>query len=119
MGIEEHFLFYLYWTFSRIDKDSVILIEEPETFISISSQQCLMNHIAYKASEMGLAIVITTHSPFIIKQVKREHINIISRYGTNVYISRAELEQSAFKILGLNNPFRGTFLLKILQQNYF
>lgn len=112
MGIGEHFLFYIYWIFYHIDKNSVILIEEPETFISILSQETLMNHIAYKASEMGHTIVIATHSPFIIKHVRRENIIIISRYGLDVSINTPEIEQSAFKTLGLDQPCQGTFFVE-------
>lgn len=119
MGIGEHFLFYLYWMFNRVDKDSVILLEEPETFISISSQECLMNHIAYKAGEMGLGIIITTHSPFIIKYIRRENISIISRFGAAVSVNTPEVEQSAFKTLGLENPCQGTLFVEDFAASLF
>lgn len=35
MGMGEHFLFYIFWVFYRIAGNGVILIEEPETFVSV------------------------------------------------------------------------------------
>lgn len=106
MGMGEHFLFYIFWVFYRINNSGIILIEEPETFISIKSQQKLMNFIAEKAGEVGITVIIASHSPYIIRNIKRENIIIISRYQNDVSIIKSPVSE-ALSSLGLESPKKG------------
>jgi predicted ATPase len=119
MGIGEHFLFYLYWVLEKINGSGIVLIEEPETFISITSQSHLMNHIAKKTSLKGLNLVIATHSPHIIKKIKRENICIISRYQNRVSIQRPAIEQESLITLGMELPQKGCIFVEDLLAEYF
>lgn len=112
MGIGEHFLFYIYWLFNRIEKTGVVLIEEPETFISINSQKKLMNYIAKKSSEIGLSIIIATHSPYIIKNIRKENICIVSRYSKHVSVIKPIYEKESLSSLGLEIPKRGCIFVE-------
>jgi predicted ATPase len=128
MGIGEHFLFYIYWVFSKLEKNSILLIEEPETFISINSQNTLMNFIAKKTSELGLNIILATHSPYIIKNIRKENICIVSRYFNTVSITSPSQAKESLFLLGLDIPKRGCmfvedylaelFLKTIVSSNY-
>lgn len=119
MGIGEHFLFYLYWVLEKISGNGIVLIEEPETFISITSQNHLMNHIAKKVSLKGLNLVIATHSPHIIKKIKRENICIISRYQNRVSIQRPSIVQESLVTLGLELPQKGCIFVEDLLAEHF
>lgn len=112
MGIGEHFLFYIFWLLNRIEKSSIILIEEPETFISICSQSKLMNFIAKKASKIGLSIIISTHSPYIIKYIRKENISIVSRYSKYVSVDKPQYNKQSLSSLGLNIPKRGIIFVE-------
>lgn len=112
MGLGEHWLFYIWWMIYRTPNDSLVLIEEPETFVGIKSQEKLMNFLAKKSSIIGITFLITTHSPFIIKNIRRDHITILSRYGNNVNISRANESASILNDLGLELKKQGTIFVE-------
>lgn len=112
MGIGEHFLFYVYWIFSKIKTSGIVLIEEPETFISVISQSRLMNFIAKKVSEVGLNVIITTHSPHIIKNIRKENICIVSRFSNNVTVTRPTVDRESLVSLGLEIPKRGCIFVE-------
>lgn len=112
MGIGEHWLFYIWWKVFRTSIDSLALIEEPETFIGIRSQEKLMNFIAKKASEKGISFLLTTHSPFVLKHIKRENISIISRYGNDVDVCKPSENMSILNDLGLEISKKGTIFVE-------
>ena len=103
MGIGEHFIFYVFWLLKRAGKDSIVIIEEPETFISIKAQVELMNYIAFCCYRTGISVVITTHSPYILERIDNDHIRVINRVGRNVSVSIPTDEYPATRLLGLSN----------------
>ncbi|MFU2016157.1 ATP-dependent nuclease [Peribacillus butanolivorans] len=127
MGIGEHFLFYIFWVLYRIEGNGVILIEEPETFISVNSQKKLMNFIAEKTVSLGSTVVVSTHSPYIIKNITKENILVLSRFTDNVSILKPANDTDTLISLGLELPKRGCiyvedrvaelFLITLLQKN--
>lgn len=101
MGIGEHFLFYVFWLLKRAEDNSIVIIEEPETFISIKAQVELMNYIAFCCNKSGISVVITTHSPYILDRVDNQHIRVINRHGKNVSIVVPTDENPATVLLGM------------------
>lgn len=112
MGMGEHFLFYIFWVFYRITNSGIILIEEPETFISINSQQKLMNFIAKKVSKLGITVILASHSPYIIKRIKRENVIILSRFLNHVSIKKPSLNEESMASLGLEIPQKGSIFVE-------
>lgn len=112
MGMGEHFLFYIFWVFYRIKGSGIILIEEPETFISINSQQKLMNFIAQKASKLGITVILASHSPYIIKKIKKENIIILSRYSNIVSVVKPSIDKDSLVSLGLEFPKKGCIFVE-------
>lgn len=112
MGSGEHFLFYLFWCIKSIEKGSVLIIEEPETYISISSQLCFVDYLAEQIADKGITVILTTHSPYILKQIKNENIRIISRVGKDVNIMIPNENSSAERILGMKPTTKGTFFVE-------
>ncbi|MCU4812793.1 AAA family ATPase [Bacillus cereus] len=112
MGIGEHFLFYIFWVFYRIEGSGIILIEEPETFISINSQKKLMNFMAKKVSNLGITVIMATHSPYIIQNIEKENIRIISRYSEHVSIIKPVIIRESLVSLGLEAPKKGCIFVE-------
>ncbi|MEN4939790.1 AAA family ATPase [Stenotrophomonas sp. TWI1151] len=79
MGFGELSLLLAYWVISRMPDGSVVLLEEPETFISPRSQGRLANIAARFALERDLTIVATTHSPSIVSKFQGNEIVLVSR----------------------------------------
>lgn len=112
MGIGEHFLLYLFWKINQLHKGSLLIVEEPETYISISSQISFANYLGKQMAKNGLRVIVTTHSPYIISSIRNENIRIVSRMGNNVSILPPDESLPAESILGLDNNSIGTFFVE-------
>jgi predicted ATPase len=112
MGIGEHFLFYMFWELNKIEKNGIIIIEEPETFIGIASQQCLMNYIASIVADNGAIVILTTHSPFILMDIPYSHIIIVSRFQNIPSLITPSLENTAISYLGAVINQKGTIFVE-------
>lgn len=111
MGMGEYCLMYIYWYMQRAENNSIILIEEPESFIGIKSQKNLMNFVAKKTVENKISFIISTHSPFIIEKVSNKNIKVMSRAVGRVAIRRPEAKQANI-ILGSEENLKGTLLVE-------
>lgn len=111
MGTGEYCLFYMYWYINKQESQSIILIEEPESFVAIKSQKNFMNFVAKQSVEKGISFVISTHSPYILENVENSNIHIISRYLGNAVMKRPSM-YGANVILGIEDEVCGTFLVE-------
>lgn len=112
MGSGEHFLFYLFWRIKNIEKGTILIIEEPETYISISSQVHFVDYLAKQMAEKGVTVILTTHSPYILKQIKNENICIVNRVRNSVSIMIPNENHSAETLLGMKPSNKGTFFVE-------
>lgn len=112
MGMGEHFLFYIYWMLLITPKNSLVVIEEPETFVGVNSQRGIMNTIAMMADEKGCSFLITTHSPYILQNVSDNHINILARASGMVSIRTVNDQNDIDTLLGIKQRINGTFFVE-------
>lgn len=98
MGIGEHFILYIYYMLKKIEKHSILIIEEPESYISVLSQQRIVDYLAEIISDKRISVIITTHSPHIIKRVRSENIRIISNKSgmTSIFTPKSIEEAKAY-----------------------
>lgn len=112
MGTGEHFLLYLFWCINNSQRGDILIIEEPETFISISSQIHFVDFLAERISKNGISVILTTHSPYILNNFKNESVRIVSRFGKNVSVQTPNENLSPNYVLGIPNVSRGTFFVE-------
>lgn len=112
MGYGEHFLLYLYWRINQVDKDTLLIIEEPETYVSISSQVHFANYLGKQMAKKGVKVILTTHSPYILENIRNDNIRIISRIGNSVSIITPDESLSATSILGIERSNIGIFFVE-------
>ena len=112
MGSGEHFLFYLFGSIKSIEEGSILIVEEPETYVSIASQERLLNYLAKQIADKGITVILTTHSPYILKQIRNENIRMVSRVNNMVNISVPGNAFSAEDILGMRSTNKGTFFVE-------
>nr|WP_302054658.1 AAA family ATPase [Burkholderia multivorans] len=79
MGYGELSLLFVMWKLRTIERDSVLVLEEPEAHVSPRSQRALMDILARSCDEKGLSIILTTHSPTIIANLPQDRIVLISK----------------------------------------
>ena len=112
MGRGELSLLLVYWTLRDLPRDSILVLEEPETHVSPKSQDCLMNIVAKFSLEKGIWAIVTTHSPTIIRRIPPEHVRLLAR-GTGV----ADVHENVSKtdialLLGGGVRLSGAFLVE-------
>lgn len=112
MGTGEHFLFYIYWIFKRITTYGVLLIEEPEVFISVTSQVNLMNFIAEKMDRHRFSVILVTHSPFILKNVSTDRMLIMHNYLDTIDVHKPKSKEEILELLGLNISKKGILVFE-------
>ncbi len=101
MGIGEHFIFYVFYMLETIAQDSILIIEEPESYISVLSQQKLMDYIAKVIAKKRISVIITTHSPHILRRIKADHIRILFYNAGNIELYVPSDIEDAKRHLGI------------------
>lgn len=69
MGAGEITALYIWWAVERAEANSLILIEEPETFLSPTCQESLCLYILSATVEKQLVTVLTSHSAKIVNSI--------------------------------------------------
>lgn len=81
MGRGELALLTALWSISTAPRDSIFVIEEPETHASSKSQRALMDVLAWACAKRGISAIVTTHSPVILASIPREHQRLLVNDG--------------------------------------
>jgi hypothetical protein len=79
MGAGELAAFYLWWSLGRAAEGSIVLIEEPECYLSPGSQDAFRDYAASMAFTRKLCIVMTSHSAQIIAPLSKESTRFFRR----------------------------------------
>lgn len=73
MGRGEFSAIYLLWRFGTLEPNSVVLLEEPETHLATRCHGPLLDYLAFCALKRRVQIVISTHSPMMIRRLPDAH----------------------------------------------
>ena len=101
MGIGEHFILYIFYILENIKENSILIIEEPESYISVLSQHRLVDYIAKIISEKKISVIMTTHSPHILRRISADHVRIISNRAGNTTMFIPQNIEDAKQHLGI------------------
>lgn len=112
MGFGELSLFILVWTLKRVSENSILLIEEPETYISPSSQKKLMNFMARMSDIRHIWIVLTTHSASIVEHIPLDKITLLSRSNVGVSVIDTPSQFQLDEVLDKSHSYSGVLLVE-------
>jgi predicted ATPase len=112
MGRGELALLLTYWTLKDLPKNSILLLEEPETHVSPRSQDCLMNIVAKTCEKSGVWVLMTTHSPTVIRRLPQTQIKLLGRGETHSSVLGGATNVDIATILGGGVAFRGAALME-------
>lgn len=76
----------------HIQKRTLVLFDEPETYLHPPLLAVLMSAIRYILEDRDAFAIIATHSPVIIQETLRENVNIISRSGDMIDFKSPDIE---------------------------
>jgi hypothetical protein len=88
------------WTLNRVKKNAIVVIEEPETYISSRSQDAFMDLVAKSCDERGLWIIVTTHSPVVIRRLPNSHVVMLASDGAKSILIPEPRDHQIASILG-------------------
>jgi energy-coupling factor transporter ATP-binding protein EcfA2 len=101
MGLGELSLLYTFWKISTIDRPSIVLLEEPETFVAPRSQRALIDIAAKFTNDKKLFVIISSHSGIIAGRVPNTHLNLVTKGNPNVVIAPNPAAHLLIERLGL------------------
>lgn len=103
MGAGEMSALYIWWAVRRAEADSILLIEEPEAFLSFGCQQSLSNFIVGAVVESRLVVIITSHSAAFISPLPKESLIFLSRGHLGITVS-PDAPPVLLKSMGIEPP---------------
>ncbi len=112
MGLGELSVHLLLWQLGRAAPLSVVLLEEPETFVAPFSQEALLNVIARASAEKKLWTIFTTHSPSLLNRVPLEHIRLVTSDGSTATIQTPRKRSDLLDALRVPVPVHGILFVE-------
>lgn len=109
MGLGEYQLFYLMWILTSLEKDGILLLDEPDSAISYQSCMMLPGILAKVSVKKHTSIYCTSHLPYLSDALKNGGQTVISRNASGISLSNSS---SVSMSLGLPAAKRGCFLVE-------
>lgn len=88
-GSGEYAVMFLWWTLWNAKKGSLLLIEEPETFLSASNQESMLNYLITIANKKRFCIMMTSHSGHLLHFLPPDWVKFLKRRGDDSQIDVA------------------------------
>jgi hypothetical protein len=104
MGAGELAAFYLWWSLARSAEGSIVLIEEPECYLSPGSQDAFRDYVASMAFKRKLCIVMTSHSSQIIAPLSKESTRFFLRNAHGIKLVADRPPPILLETLGIKPP---------------
>lgn len=103
MGGGEFAALYVWWAVRRSESDSVILIEEPEAYLSYGCQKALASFLVNVVVERRLVAIVTSHSSAFITSLPKDSLVFLTRGQGGVSLL-SEAPPVFFKTMGIEPP---------------
>lgn len=101
MGSGELIALYTWWTINQAEPKSLLLIEEPETFLSPACQESLAHYLLKNTVEKKLVTIITSHSAKIVESVADDHRLFLYKDGTGAKFAPTPVSPTLLKTIGI------------------
>jgi predicted ATPase len=101
MSLGEISVFVMYWQLLRADRNSIVLLEEPETFLSPVSQGALLDYLAAMSVRKQLSVVLTTHSPQMFARLQPNQVKFVYRSAAGALVAGEQAYDEMRKAVGI------------------
>ena len=82
MSLGEISVLTIFWSLNHAAVGSIVLLDEPEIYLSPVSQGALMDYLATACVQKQLSVILTTHSPQMFARLTKEQVKFIYRAAT-------------------------------------
>lgn len=104
MGAGELAALYLWWSLARAAEASIVLIEEPECYLSPGSQDAFRDYVASMAFTRRLCVIMTSHSAQIIAPLSKESTRFFRRDAKGIKLVADRPPPILLETLGIRPP---------------
>lgn len=104
MGTGEICALQTWWKLSRAAEGSIILMEEPEAFLSHICQNNLRDHIFAKIVDKKLVAIISSHSAPFVTAAPKESVAFLSRGVQGLEVVSSPVPPIVLKSVGVESP---------------
>jgi predicted ATPase len=102
MGAGEMSALYMWWAIGRAARNSIILVEEPEAYLSSGCQDNLDMFLVKSIVSNGLVAIVSSHSPSFISPMPKESLIFLSRGEGGLAVLDDQPPQIVLKSLGIH-----------------
>ena len=111
MGAGELAALYLWWRIKSAPQNSIILVEEPETFLSPATQEVIGNFLVAEAFDHGHCVTITSHSGSIISPLPKDSLKFFYRAGGALRLAERPTP-ALLESIGIMKPVSALFFVE-------
>lgn len=115
MALGEYSILYLWWLLWKgIETPHIVLIEEPENFLTPQAQRYLTDYLAFIALKSKLWILMSTHSEHVIENVGLNSTSVVveNEVDGSVIVKNPLHKLDFLEHLGLDPKKRGLILVE-------
>jgi predicted ATPase len=106
MGAGEISALHIWWKLSRAEEQSILLIEEPEAFLSHACQQTVIDFIVSECVQKRICTVISSHSAPIISSLPKNSLQFLSRGQGGLEFVGDDPPPLLLKSVGIDPPIK-------------
>lgn len=106
MSMGELWVLYVLWMLRTASASNVVLIDEPEAFLSPTGHSAFLHEIARKALASKAQVVMATHSTAMIAATPTACLRVITNSAAGAKVSEPSTTAAALRILGLEPGVR-------------
>jgi ABC-type cobalamin/Fe3+-siderophores transport system ATPase subunit len=102
MGFGELSAFWLIWALQGVERNSIVLVDEPDSHLSAVSRSALSDYLAWVASEKQLWILFSSHSLEPVQKLRESEMLVLSRpeHGVTAAIAASGHKRGTMLKLG-------------------
>jgi predicted ATPase len=112
MGAGEAAAFFLWWKLRDLDAGTIVLIEEPEAFLSFACQESLTGYLVSLVVQKHLCLVMSSHSAPLITSMSQENLQFLVRGRKGLQIISDKAPPILLKSMGINPPIAGVVFVE-------
>jgi predicted ATPase len=112
MSLGEISVLTIFWALNRAEKGSVILLEEPETYLSPVSQGALMDYLATVCVQKQISLILTTHSPQMLARLSKDQVKFAYRTPVGATLATEAQFDAMRRAVGLIPPIDRVLLVE-------
>lgn len=112
MSMGELWVLYVLWILRTASPSNIVLIDEPEAFLSPSGHAAFLHEIARKALASKVQVVIATHSTAMISAAPIESLRVLTGGATGAAVSEPSTTTAVLRVLGQEPGVRAVVVVE-------